>query len=210
MSQVEPLIYSEPEIYDAIYGEFDQDIEFYRSIASLATDDRICELGGGTGRVAIPLARSGRTVTSVDLSGAMAAAGKRKAEAAGVSVEWIQHDMATFSRPGQYGMVYVPLHSFSHLLEREQISQTLTAVHTNLVPGGALVLALHKPDAAYLGREEDGLYLVGEHTMPDGSPFTVYESTRYDIVDQRLYARWFLEFAKRTQSTRYELRMFFP
>lgn len=210
MSQLEPLIYSDPAVYDAIYGDFTDDIQFYQDLAAENGTAQVCELGCGTGRIAIPLAQAGYEVTAVDRSQAMLDAARAKAESSGVHVRWVQADMASFSEAGQFSLVYVPLHSFSHLLEASNIIGALRAIRENLTPGGRFVLALHKPDPAYLSREEGGLYLVGEYKMSDGRPFTIYESTRYDSVRQRLQLHWFLEFAERTHSTRYQLRMFFP
>lgn len=53
---------------------------------------RILDIGCGTGRHAIELARRGYRVTGVDLSENQLSMAKRKSEAAGVNVEFMQHD----------------------------------------------------------------------------------------------------------------------
>lgn len=206
---MEPLIYTDPELYDAIYGSFDDDIPFYLEYARQSAG-AICELASGAGRVTIPLASAGHDVTGVDLSEQLMAVAGDRARKARVKVDWVQADMETFSRPEGFSLVIVPLHSFSHLVEPGKVAQGLQTIRDNLVPGGRLILALQKPDPAVLAREDDAVFLVGNYTFSDGKPFAVYESSRYDTVNQRLYLRWFFEFPDRTTSTRYSLRMFFP
>ena len=58
-------------VYDAIYADRD-DAGFWRKIAASATGSGpILELGCGTGRVLLPLARAGFEITGLDLSTAM-------------------------------------------------------------------------------------------------------------------------------------------
>ncbi|MBP7828363.1 MAG: methyltransferase domain-containing protein [Kiritimatiellae bacterium] len=57
----------------------------------------ILDLGCGTGRHAVELARLGFRVTGVDLSAGMLAQARAKAAAAGVDATWIQEDATRFS-----------------------------------------------------------------------------------------------------------------
>src|SRR5512137_1420203 len=53
-------------LYDAVYAN-SADIAFWQAIAT-AGSDGLLELGCGTGRVLLPLARAGHTVTGLDLA----------------------------------------------------------------------------------------------------------------------------------------------
>ena len=55
------------EVYDAIYAGR-EDTSFWQEIAAGAVGGAILELGCGTGRVLLPLARVGHEVTGIDLS----------------------------------------------------------------------------------------------------------------------------------------------
>jgi SAM-dependent methyltransferase len=55
----------------------------------------VLDAGCGTGRVAVELARRGISVTGVDVDPAMLATARRAGAAAGVDVEWIEHDLTT-------------------------------------------------------------------------------------------------------------------
>src|SRR3989304_1317331 len=67
-----PELFSLPELFDLDYGDFAEDLPFYENLARRC-EGPILELGVGTGRVAIPLARAGFAVWGIDASGAMVA-----------------------------------------------------------------------------------------------------------------------------------------
>ena len=53
-----------PELYDWLYDDFAEDIPMYISLAQ--PHAVVLECGVGTGRIAIPLAESGKTVHGID------------------------------------------------------------------------------------------------------------------------------------------------
>ena len=53
---------------------------------------RVLDVASGTGNAAIPAARQGAIVTASDLTPELLEAGRRRAEAAGVELEWVQAD----------------------------------------------------------------------------------------------------------------------
>src|SRR6186997_514945 len=65
--------YADAALYDYEYRRRRADVSFYRELARRRGADRILELGAGTGRVTLPLARDGRRVTALDQSPAMLA-----------------------------------------------------------------------------------------------------------------------------------------
>ena len=59
--------YVDAALYDFEYEEQEADIEWYEAIAEERAGDRpIVEMGIGTGRIAIPLARAGHRVIGID------------------------------------------------------------------------------------------------------------------------------------------------
>jgi 2-polyprenyl-3-methyl-5-hydroxy-6-metoxy-1,4-benzoquinol methylase len=73
------------------------EVDFLLNVLQPATGGDILDMGCGTGRHAIELAKRGYLVTGVDISRGMLAAADRAAREAGVEVEWIQADASRFS-----------------------------------------------------------------------------------------------------------------
>jgi len=72
------------------------EVDFLVAEFELRPGASILDMGCGTGRHAVELARRGYRVTGVDLSAAMLAQARQAAEAAGVEVEWVRCDAARF------------------------------------------------------------------------------------------------------------------
>ncbi len=82
-----------------------QEVGFLLEELSLPPGGAILDVGCGTGRHSIELAKRGYAVIGLDLSSGMLAKAAEAAEAAGVSVEWIHADATQFSFPGRYDAV---------------------------------------------------------------------------------------------------------
>ncbi|HLG78980.1 MAG TPA: class I SAM-dependent methyltransferase, partial [Ktedonobacteraceae bacterium] len=70
--------------YDIEHAQFGEDLDMYRNFAELC-GGKILELACGSGRLLLPLAREGYTLTGVDTSAAMLELAQRALEEAGVS-----------------------------------------------------------------------------------------------------------------------------
>jgi SAM-dependent methyltransferase len=79
---------------------------------------RVLDVACGTGNAALPAARAGGAVTGLDLAPKLLDAGRRKAEAAGVEIEWVEGDAeelpfegASFDRVfSTFGHMFAPRH----------------------------------------------------------------------------------------------------
>ena len=154
------------EVYDAIYAGR-EDAGFWQVMAAATAARPILELGCGTGRVLLPLARTGHDVTGIDLSTRMldVCRDKLRLEPAAVRerVRLLAADMTSFDLGRRFALVTVPFASFQHLLTVEQQLACLERCRAHLLPHGSLVLDLPNPDPAPLSavREEPA---VGEAT----------------------------------------------
>jgi len=78
------------------------EVDFLLRELSLRAGDSILDVGCGTGRHSIELARRGYAVTGLDLSSEMLSTAANAAKAAGVRVEWTRADATRFSLPAKY------------------------------------------------------------------------------------------------------------
>jgi SAM-dependent methyltransferase len=136
---------SEDEAVSAVLGG---DIEFYLDYARRCGAP-ILDLGGGTGRVAWPLAEAGFEVTSIDLSAPMLAMSENKREfaspAAQTRVNLVNADVREFALPTHFGLAIAPGRTFQLLLTPDDQRAALATIRGHLRPGGVLILELFDP-----------------------------------------------------------------
>jgi len=162
------------EFYDFVVPYRDRrDIAFFVELARQAEGPTL-ELGCGTGRVLIPIARAGVEIVGLDISAPMLAVCRKKLsrDTADVQarVQLAHADMRKLALGQEFRLVTMPFRSFQHLLTVEEQLSCLSSIHTHLVPGGRLVLDVFNPS---LPRLLDDRYLVEAEEeppfmMPDG------------------------------------------
>ncbi|MGE0539902.1 MAG: class I SAM-dependent methyltransferase [Dehalococcoidia bacterium] len=119
----------------------DADLPLYEALAH-RYGDPILEVGAGTGRIAVPLARAGHTVVALEPSSEMLALGQARAEREGVSVRWVQQQIEQCILEPGFGMVFSAIDGFLHLATDKAHNDALKQIHRLLRPGGCLVLDL--------------------------------------------------------------------
>jgi SAM-dependent methyltransferase len=138
-------------LYDAIYGDRD-DAAFWGATAAAAGNCPILELGCGTGRVLLPLARAGYEITGLDLAPHMIERchAKLQPEPPEVrqGVRLLVADMTSFELRRRFALITVPFAGFQHLRTVEQQLACLDRCRAHLLPHGRLVLDLPNPDPA--------------------------------------------------------------
>lgn len=136
--------------YDLDYADLDDDVPMILQFA-LRCGSPILELGCGTGRLLLPLARAGYKVTGVDVSAAMLSAARSKllAQRLDKGITLLHQDMRELALGKRFSLVFLALNSFMHLLTTEDQLVVLGRIRQHLKPGGLLLLDLFNPD---LGR----------------------------------------------------------
>ncbi|GGZ86686.1 methyltransferase [Streptomyces subrutilus] len=115
------------------------------SLALLAGEGRVLELGVGTGRIALPLARRGFDVHGVEASQSMA--DRLRAKPGGESVRVTLGDFAEVPVEGVFSLVLVVGGTLFELPSHQDIQRCLTAAAEHLEAEGVLVLDAHVPEA---------------------------------------------------------------
>lgn len=147
--------------YDLLHDHLVADVAFVAQLAG-ETDGPILELGCGTGRLLLPLARQGRQVTGVDASEAMLAEAQRKLanepEAVRARVNLKHGDISTAQLEGPFGLAILAYNTILHLAPDALVS-CLENVSRQLAPGGMLFIDIDNPTAVH-DPGQDGLLLL--------------------------------------------------
>jgi len=134
--------YEDPERYQAEYAGLAADIEGYRARAR-NEGGRVLELGCGTGRVLLPLARAAIAIDGLDASPAMLDALRRNRPPP--ETRLFLADMRDFSLGRRYRLVIAPLNALMHLLDDADVLASLRSIRRHLEPGGRLLFDVHNP-----------------------------------------------------------------
>jgi SAM-dependent methyltransferase len=159
--------------YDSEHAQFDEDLDLYRNFAELCSGS-LLELACGSGRLLLPLAREGHTLTGVDTSERMLALAQARLQEEHLSsrVTLVQQDMCTLRLPQKYSLAFIALGSFAHLTTRKAQQQALAAVRAHLTKGGTFIVDISNTDARYLEQMSGQLLLQGSWQRDDGSLLT--------------------------------------
>lgn len=141
-----PDLYDDVELYAAQYRNYRDDLPFYRSLA-LDRPGEVLEVGAGTGRVTVELARVAERVVALEPSPAMRAAAEARLSEAGVAerVELRALDVRELADVGRYALAVAPFHALMHLLTVEDQDLALRALRRALAPGGAFACDVFAP-----------------------------------------------------------------
>jgi SAM-dependent methyltransferase len=150
-------------------------------LAALAEGGRALEFAIGTGRVAVPLAERGVPVTGIELSGAMLAQLRTKADENTIPV--VAGDMATATAPGRYALVYLVFNTISNLLTQSEQVACFRNAARHLQPGGRFVVELEVPELRKL--------TPGQNAVVFGSRPGYIGLDTYDVLRQHLVSHHF-------------------
>jgi SAM-dependent methyltransferase len=145
-------------------------------LAGLAGGGAALELGVGTGRIALPLARRGVPVHGIDLSRAMVARLRAKpgGEAVGVTIG----DFATTRVDGRFSLAYLVFNTIMNLTTQEAQVACFRNAAAHLEPGGRFVVEVRVPELRRLPAGQD---VLPWHLGPDH--WVLYT---YDLATQAM------------------------
>nr|MDQ6915231.1 class I SAM-dependent methyltransferase [Actinomycetota bacterium] len=93
--------------HDVECGGYDADLPLWRELAA-AADGPVLEIGAGTGRVALDLARRGYDVVALDRDAELLAALEARAHAADLDVATLCADARAFEVDRSFALCVVP------------------------------------------------------------------------------------------------------
>jgi SAM-dependent methyltransferase len=159
-------------------------------LADLAGQGDALELGIGTGRIALPLARRGVRVHGIDLSEAMVARLRAKPGAERIAVTI--GDFATTGVEGRFSLAYLVFNTIGNLTTQDQQVACFQNAAAHLQPGGCFVIEVGVPQ---LQRLPPGETVRAFSLTPTHLGFDEYDvatqgliSHHYQIEDGRMDA----------------------
>ncbi len=169
------------DLYDS-YVRTEFDLEFWIKETQMV-GGKVLELACGTGRVSIPLLRSGVDLTCVDYAPGMLSVLRGKLEAQDLWCPIYCRDMVELTLPYQYALIFIPFHSFSEVVERDRQRQALERILEHLADGGTFICALQNPVVRAIPL--DGTTkLIGEFPTQDGNTLEVRSQMTYNESTQ--------------------------
>jgi SAM-dependent methyltransferase len=145
--------------HDVECGRYTADLELWDELAWRA-GAAVLDVGAGTGRVALRLARAGHAVTALDRDPAVLAVLRERAHAAGLRVATVVADASAFDvGEAAFGLVAVPMQTIQLLPDASVRAGFFASARRAVAPGGLVALAIAD---ALEGFEDDA-----EMPLPD-------------------------------------------
>lgn len=172
-----------------------EDASFYIELAKKSGNNAL-ELGVGTARLAIQLARAGIETWGIDSSPHMLKTAKRNIEKEPKETRKRLHielaDVRNFDLEKRFRLIYFPSHSFDHLLSPEDQRTALQNIRRHVAPGGVFAFDLaHLPEVKAEGRwfvqrkpyEEDRIVVRTGYMKANPEKRTLSIDLWYDLYE---------------------------
>jgi SAM-dependent methyltransferase len=125
--------------HDLECGGYGDDLALWRELAG-AHAGPVLDVGAGTGRVALDLARHGHAVVALDRDAALLAALRERT--AGLPVATVEADARRFALGRRFALILVPMQTVQLLGGPEPRGRFLACARAHLDPGGLVAIAL--------------------------------------------------------------------
>ena len=213
--------YLDAEQYDHEYARRRDDVTFYLEVAQRHARGPILELGCGSGRLTLALAKAGHSVVGVDASRQMIARCAAQVGDKALDERVTLHvadfrELAGASVLGRqkFSLVLCPFNAFQHLYERNDVEAFLDGVRAHLAPRGRFVFDLMNPDLGWLSRDSTKRWARTRFKDPRTKVPMIYSTQIvYDSPLQVAFMTIFYERANgkgRTRRTLLTHRHFYP
>lgn len=172
--------YQDPVFYDVEMEQFGAPDEFYLKLAQ-RIGGSVLELGCGTGRYTIPMAKAGIRITGLDIVPQMLEAARSKAD--GLAIEWVEADARNFHLGRQFRLIFESGAMFCHLQTRADFEGVLACVREHLESDGYFVVCSRFAGAdTMMTNEVEAEWFT--YTTPRGEEVRVSGYQQYDALSQ--------------------------
>lgn len=177
--------------YDAEHQDKTDDLEMYSELAA-EYDGPIFEVGCGTGRVLLHLARAGYEIDGIDLEAAMLDRARRKLEAHPLpNARLILGDVLKHKAERRYNLVLLSYNALMHFHAQQQQLELLRRLRALLNDAGLLVIDLPNPADSFAAQDSDALIFEKSFIEPESGHLVMqYSISRLDRTTQMLHTQW--------------------
>ena len=181
------------DFYDRINSEIDYDAwaDFIEKIFDREMEARpelVLDLGCGTGKMTLALAKKGYDMTGIDCSVNMLGRAREAAAEAELSdrILWLFQDMRKFELYGTMGAIVSCLDTINHITKEKDLLNVFSLVHNYLDPNGLFIFDVN-----------------GKHKFE-----TLYADQTYVFEEERDFCVWENEYSEKSHLCRFLITLF--
>ncbi len=177
--------------YDLTHAEQSADIALILSLVS-GEHRTVLELGCGTGRIALPLARAGCTVVGLDKSQEMLLLARKKLDREPVdlssSILWVEGDLTSFQLGQKFDLVTLS-HNTLHELTRDGVRAVFRQIREHLKADGMVFIDLSNPFLYFSHREGDNIWVEDKSFLDPESGYLLHQRSTVSIDPRKQQIR---------------------
>jgi len=177
------------KLYDGLFDNFTEDINFYTNLGR-RVNTPILELGCGTGRLTLPLARAGCKVIAVDkqqdMLNILKEKMKKETQEVRKNIQIVKKDIRKFkySFGYKFELILLPFNLFSHLVTQKDQLNTLKNIHKHISDKGLLVIDLNLPNAKEMIKEDGKIKFFYNISNALNKTIVEYYCPKYNFLNQ--------------------------
>ena len=179
--------------YDWIHSELTADIDFVLSLMEGRLHS-VLELGCGTGRIVLPLARAGHEVLGLDTSQAMLDLAESKLNEETIDIKsrvtFVNDDMTNFNLDRRFSLVILS-HNTLNELNTDGIKKTFDRIGEHLADDGFIFLDIANPSVLMGHFQENNEVLERQFQDPESGRLVRQSSSiSVDVARQQMQVEW--------------------